>query len=208
MLRWVPTHLPEIGEAALQHLVLVVVSVAIAFAISLVLGIWSARRPRLYAAVMAVSGTLFVIPSLALFALLIPVLGLGAKPAIVGLVSYCLIALIRNVALGIRSVPPAVLDAAIGMGYGPWARLWRIELPLALPLIISGVRIATVTVIGIATVAAYINAGGLGTIIFAGIDQRFPEKILTGALLASAMSVAADLLLSRLERRLRAGWRL
>ena len=202
MLRWVPNHLPEIGEAAVQHLVLVVVSVAIAFAISLVLGIWSARRPHVYAVVMAASGTLFVIPSLALFALLIPVLGLGAKPAIVGLVSYCLLALIRNVALGIRSVPPAVLDAAIGMGYGPWARLWRIELPLALPLIISGVRIATVTVIGIATVAAYINAGGLGTIIFAGIDQRFPEKILTGALLASAMSVAADLLLSRLERRL------
>lgn len=195
MLRWAPSHLPEIGEAALQHLVLV--SLAIASAISLVLGSWSARRPGVSATIMVMSGALFVIPSIALFALLIPIMGLGAKPAVAGLVSYCLLALVRNVALGIRSVPPEVLDAAIGMGYGPWARLWRIELPLALPLIVSGLRIATV--------AAYINAGGLGTIIFAGIDQRFPEKIVTGALLASLMSVAADLGLSRLERRVRIG---
>lgn len=205
MLRWAPSHLPEIGEAALQHLVLVLVSLAIASAISLVLGIWSARRPGVYATITVMSGALFVIPSIALFALLIPIMGLGAKPAVAGLVSYCLLALVRNVALGIRSVPPEVLDAAIGMGYGPWARLWRIELPLALPLIVSGLRIATVALIGIATVAAYINAGGLGTIIFAGIDQRFPEKIVTGALLASLMSVAADLGLSRLERRVRIG---
>lgn len=205
MLRWVPTHLPEIGEALWEHVVLVVVSVAIALAISLVLGIYSARRPALYAAIMFVTGAIFVVPSLALFAMLIPALGLGFKPAVVGLVSYCLLALVRNVALGIRSVPPEVLDAATGMGYDPWRRLIRIELPLAMPLIVSGVRIATVTVIGIATVAAYINAGGLGTIIFAGIDQRYPEKILTGGLLASAMAVAADFALTRFERRLRRG---
>jgi osmoprotectant transport system permease protein len=205
MLRWVPTHLPEIAEALWEHVVLVVVSVAIALAISLVLGVYSARRPAVYAVVVFLTGAIFVIPSLALFALLIPFLGLGFKPAIVGLVSYCLLALVRNVALGIRSVPPEVLDAATGMGYDSWRRLLRIELPLATPLIVSGVRIATITVIGIATVAAYINAGGLGTIIFAGIDQRYPEKILTGGLLASAMAVAADFALTRLERRLRLG---
>jgi osmoprotectant transport system permease protein len=112
--------------------------------------------------------------------------------------------LIRNVATGLRAVPADLLDAADGLGFDPWQRLIRIELPLALPFIVSGIRIATVTVIGIATVAAYINAGGLGTIIFDGIDQRFPEKIIVGGLLTSALAIGADFLLSRLERRLRA----
>lgn len=204
-LRWIPNHLPEIGEAVFQHLVLVVVSVGIAFAIAMVLGVWSARRPALYGAVVFLTGAIFVVPSLALFALLIPVLGLGFKPAVVGLVGYCLLTLVRNVATGIRAVPADVLDAANGMGFDARRRLLKVELPLALPLIVSGLRIATVTVIGIATVAAYINAGGLGTIIFAGIDQRYPEKILTGGLLAAAMAIAADLVLTRVERRLRMG---
>jgi osmoprotectant transport system permease protein len=102
------------------------------------------------------------------------------------------------------AVPAEVLDAADGMGFGNWQRLRKIELPLALPYIVSGLRIATVTVIGIATVAAYINAGGLGTIIFAGIDQRYPEKIIVGGLLTSLLAIGADVLLSRIERRLRA----
>jgi osmoprotectant transport system permease protein len=202
-MRWVPNHLPEIAEAFVQHLVLVVVSVSIASAIALVLGIWGARRPAVYAVIVFLTGAVFVIPSLALFALLIPFLGLGLKPAILGLVSYCLLTLVRNVAAGLRAVPADVLDAAEGMGYAPWQRLWKIELPLALPFIISGVRVATVTVIGIATVAAYINAGGLGSIIFAGIDQRYPEKIIVGGLLTSFMAISADFLLSQLERRLR-----
>ena len=203
-MRWAPDHLPDIMEALGQHLFLVVTSVAIGFAIALVLGVWSARRPAAYAAILLVTGAVFVIPSLALFALLIPLLGLGAKPAIVGLVSYCLLTLVRNVATGLRSVPPEVLDAAEGMGFGPWQRLRRIELPLALPYIVSGVRIATVSVIGIATVAAYINAGGLGAIIFAGIDQRYPEKILVGGGLTSLLAIGADLALTLAERRLRA----
>jgi osmoprotectant transport system permease protein len=202
-MRWVPNHLPEIAEAFVQHLVLVVISVSIASAIALVLGIWGARRPAVYAVIVFLTGAIFVIPSLALFALLIPLLGLGLKPAILGLVSYCLLTLVRNVAAGLRAVPADVLDAAEGMGYAPRQRLLKIELPLALPFIISGVRIATVTVIGIATVAAYINAGGLGSIIFAGIDQRYPEKIIVGGLLTSFMAITADFLLSLLERRLR-----
>lgn len=204
-MRWVPNHVPDILEALGQHLTLVALSVSIAFAIALVLGVYSAYRPRLYAAVILVTGTIFVIPSLALFALLIPLLGLGTRPAVVGLTAYCLLILVRNVATGIRAVPPDVLDAADGMGYGTWRRLREVELPLALPLIVSGIRIATVTVIGIATVAAYINAGGLGSIIFAGIDQRFPEKILTGGLLTSLLAITADLLLTRVERAVRGG---
>jgi osmoprotectant transport system permease protein len=203
-MRWLPRHWPEVLAALGQHLLLVVVSVAIAFTIALILGIWGARRPTVYRFVTIVTGAIFVVPSLALFALLIPFLGLGAKPAVVGLVSYCLLTLIRNVATGLRAVPADLLDAADGLGFDPWQRLIRIELPLALPFIVSGIRIATVTVIGIATVAAYINAGGLGTIIFDGIDQRFPEKIVVGGLLTSALAIGADFLLSRLERRLRA----
>jgi osmoprotectant transport system permease protein len=203
-MRWAPRHLPDILAAFGQHVLLVVVSVAISVAIALVLGIWGARRPKLYAAIVFATGAIFVIPSLALFALLIPVMGLGLKPAIVGLVSYCLLTLIRNVATGIRAVPPDVLDAAEGMGFSRRQRLWKIELPLALPFIVSGIRIATVTVIGIATVAAYINAGGLGTIIFDGIDQRFPEKIIVGGLLTSFLAIGSDFVLSHIERRLRA----
>jgi osmoprotectant transport system permease protein len=203
-MRWAPRHLPDIFAALAQHLFLVTVSVSIAFVIALVLGIWGARRPAVYGVIITLTGAIFVVPSLALFALLIPLIGLGAKPAIIGLVSYCLLTLVRNVATGLRGIAPDVLDAADGMGYGRWRRLIEIELPLALPHIVAGVRIATVTVIGIATVAAYINAGGLGTIIFAGIDQRFPEKIIIGGALTALLAITADFVLTRIERRLRA----
>ena len=203
-MRWAPKHIPEILTALGQHLLLVAVSVTVAFAIALVLGIWGARRPAVYHLIVVITGAIFVVPSLALFALLIPFLGLGTKPAIVGLVSYCLLTLVRNVATGLRAVPAEVLDAAEGMGFNSRQRLWKVELPLALPFIVSGIRIATITVIGIATVAAYINAGGLGTIIFEGIDQRYPEKIIVGGLLTSLLAIGADFLLSRVERRLRA----
>ena len=183
---------------------LVTTSVAIAFAISIVLGVAISRRPRAYAAVMAGTALLYTIPSLALFALLIPIVGLGRTPAIIGLVSYSLLILIRNIATGIREVPADVVDAARGKGLGPWRLLTRIELPLAMPVIVAGLRIATVTVIGIATVAAYINAGGLGRLIFSGIQQTFAAKILVGGVLTSAMAIAVDLALSGVERRLRA----
>lgn len=205
-MRWAPTHLPDIAQALAEHLMLSMGAVAIALVIALPLGILGARRPRLHAAMLAVAGTIFVIPSLALFVVLIPVLGLGTAPALVGLSSYCLLILLRNVAGGLQAVAPEVLDAADGMGFGPWRRLVQVELPLALPLVVAGVRIAFVTTVGIATIAAYINAGGLGTIIFAGIDQRFPEKIIVGAGLAAALAISADLLLGGAERRV-SRWR-
>lgn len=202
-MKWAPNHLADIGLALWQHVVLVFVSVGIALVLSLAAGIWSARRPRAYATILVVTEILFVIPSLAMFALLIPLLGLGFTPAVVGLTSYCLLILTRNVVLGLRAVPSDIADAAAGLGYGPTRRLLEIDLPIALPFIVAGLRVATVTVIGVATVAAYINAGGLGGIIFAGIDQRYPEKILIGGGLTAAMAIAADLLLSRAERVLR-----
>lgn len=201
---WTFRNLDNIGIALWEHIVLVAISIAIAFAISLVLGIWASRRPRVYAAIVAVAALLYTIPSLALFAMLIPLLGLGAKPAITGLVAYSILILVRNIATGLREVPADIVDAATGMGFNRAQRLWRIELPLALPVIVAGLRIAIVTQIGIATIAAYINAGGLGYLIFSGINQRFPEKILVGAAVASLLAIAADRGLAYVERRLRA----
>ncbi len=200
---WAPKHVPQILAALGQHLLLCLASVGIGCLVALVLGIVCARRPRLYAFVLTVTGIIYVIPSLALFTLLIPLLGLGMKPAIAGLTSYTLIILLRNVVTGLRGVPAEVLEAADGMGYGRWQRLVRIELPLAAPLIVAGIRIALVATVGIATVAAFIDAGGLGTLILMGIDQNFAEKIIVGGLLTALLATTFDIALSGLERILR-----
>jgi osmoprotectant transport system permease protein len=202
-LTWAPKHIPEIAIALWQHLALCLSSVGIGCVIALALGIVCARRPKLYAFALTVTGIIFVIPSLALFALLIPLLGLGAKPAIVGLTSYSLLILLRNVVTGLRGVPIEIIDAADGMGYGPWQRLVFIELPLASPLIVAGIRIALVTAVGIATVAAFIDGGGLGSIILLGIDQSYTEKILVGGLLTALLAASFDFLLSHAEKALR-----
>ncbi|MDT7486749.1 ABC transporter permease [Citrobacter koseri] len=204
-MRWATRHYDDILLALWQHLVLVGAAMLMAFAISLFLGITTARRPRLYALVMAVTGMIFSIPGLALFALLIPWLGIGMLPAIVGLTAYALMILTRNIATGFHAIPLDVREAARGMGYGAWRNLREVELPLALPFIITGLRIATTTLIGIATVAAYINAGGLGAIILAGLDQRYPEKIFIGGGLTSLLAIGTDLFFVRLQRRVLQG---
>jgi osmoprotectant transport system permease protein len=153
---------------------------------------------------MSVTGVLYTVPALALFALLIPLMGLGLAPAITALVLYSLLILVRNVAIGIREVPAELIEAADGMGYGRARRLSDIELPLALPVIVAGVRITAVTQIAVATVAAYIGAGGLGDLIFQGITQDFGEKIFDGAVLTSLLAIVADEGLKHVERRLRA----
>jgi len=188
--------------ATWQHIVLTVTSVSIAFVIALIVGIASARHRTLYRVVLAITGTFYTIPSLALFAMLIPFVGLGPVPAVIGLVGYSLLALVRNIVAGLQSVPASAVEAAVGMGLTRRQVLFKIELPLALPVILAGVRVVTVTVIGIGTVAAYINAGGLGSLIFSGISQMHIPKIVTGAVAASMMAVLADWGLLRLERRL------
>ncbi len=192
----------EILPAFLQHVVLSFVSVGIALLISLPVGVAVARYRRAYAPVTFFTGLLFAIPSLAFFALLVPLTGLGRTPAIIALVAYSLLILIRNVVTGIDSVPEETIDAARGMGLTRRQILLGVELPLALPVIVAGVRIATVTMIGIATIAAYINAGGLGDLIFRGIGQDFPTRIIVGAVLATLLAIAADLLLLRVQRLL------
>ena len=186
-----------------EHIAMVAAALSLSLVIALPVGVWSARRPRIYAAAIAVTGILYTVPALALFALLIPFMGLGTGPAVTALVLYSLLILVRNVAAGLRAVAPEVIDAADGMGFGPWRRLLQVELPLALPVIVAGVRIAVVMQISVATVAAYISAGGLGDIIFQGITQDFTEKIVAGAVLTSLLAVAADEGLRAVERRLR-----
>jgi osmoprotectant transport system permease protein len=201
---WAIENYDRLAVALGEHVVLVVTALVLSLVIAFPLGIWTARRPALYVAAMTVTGVLYTIPALALFALLIPFMGLGKVPAITALVLYSLLILVRNIAIGIREVPAELIEAADGMGYGRGGRLLKIELPMALPVIVAGIRITVVTQIAVATVAAYINAGGLGDIIFQGITQDFGEKIAAGAVLTSLLAIAADEALKRVERRLRA----
>lgn len=200
---WLLNNWDQVLVGLYQHIVISATSIGIAFVLSLVIGIWAARHDRVFQWAIAISGLLYTIPTLAFLALLIPVVGLGRTNAIICMVAFSLMILIRNVATGIREVPEDVVEAGRGMGMNAFEILTRIELPLALPVIVAGLRIATVTVISVAVVAAYVNAGGLGTLIFNGISNDHAPKIWTGALTACALAVAADYGLARLEGMVR-----
>ena len=202
-MKWLANNWPDVLAALGQHIVISFTSLAIAFALSLAIGIWAARSERAFRWSLAVSGFLYTIPTLAFLALLIPVVGLGKSNAIICMTAFSLMILIRNVATGIREVPADVVEAARGMGMSAPQILARIELPLAMPVIVAGLRIATVTVISVAVVAAYVNAGGLGTLIFAGISTDHAPKIWAGALTACALAIVADQGLARIEILLR-----
>ena len=202
-MNWLLNNWDQVLEALGQHIVIALTSIGIAFAISLVVGVWAARREAVFHTAIAVSGILYTIPTLAFLALLIPIVGLGKTNAIICMVAFSLMIMIRNVAVGIRNVPSEVVDAGRGMGMTAFDILTRIELPLAAPVIVAGLRIASVTVISVAVVAAYVNAGGLGTLIFNGISNDNAPKIWAGALTACALAIAADLSLARLEIWLR-----
>jgi osmoprotectant transport system permease protein len=201
---WAFNNLDRLLQALGQHVMLVGIALALSLAIAVPLGIWAARAPRAMFVILAITGLLYTIPALALFALMIPIVGLGPVPAVTAIVLYSLLVLVRNVATGIRGVPPDVIEAANGMGFGPWRRLVRIELPLAMPVIVAGIRITAVMQIAVATVAAFIAAGGLGELIFQGISEASDEKLLAGAVTASLLAVATDEALRLFERRLRA----
>jgi osmoprotectant transport system permease protein len=201
---WTLENYDVLAVALGEHVLMVGTALVLSLVIALPLGILTARRPSFYVATMSVTGILYTIPALALFALLIPSMGLGLAPAITALVLYSLLILVRNVAIGLREVPAELIEAADGMGYGKARRLIDIELPLALPVIVAGIRVTAVTQISIATVAAYINAGGLGDLIFQGITQDFGEKIFDGAALTSLLAIVADEGLKHVEHRLRA----
>ena len=202
-MKWLLNNWDQVLVALYEHVLIVLFTLAIASAISLAVGIWAARNDRVLRWALAASGILYTVPTLAFLALLIPVVGLGRSNAIICMVAFSLMILIRNVAIGIRGISAEVIDAARGMGMTARQVLLQIELPLAAPVIVAGLRIATVTVVSVAVVAAYVNAGGLGTLIFAGISNDHTPKIWVGALTACALAVAADTALARLEGVLR-----
>lgn len=201
---WILGHLDDIAARIAQHLQLLVVPLLIGFVLALLLAVASLRRPGTIGPVTAVTGLLYTIPSLAAFAVLRPIFGLSLLTAIIPLATYTLLILYRNMVAGFQSVPAEVLEAAQGMGYTSRARLVRVQLPLAVPLIMAGVRLVSVTTIGLATVASILGDkfGGLGQLITEGLQTFFPTKIYLGAVLSVVLAFTVDGLLVLLERRL------
>jgi ABC-type proline/glycine betaine transport system permease subunit len=199
-------HRSEILSATLEHLVLVTVSMFIAILIAVPLGLFVVHRPALRSLALTVANIFQTIPSLALFGFLIPIPfigGIGRRTAIVALVLYALLPILRNTYVGLTHIDPSVLEAAEAMGMTPSQILFRVRLPLAVSVILAGIRTATVITIGIATIAAAIGAGGLGTFIFRGVALVNDSLLLAGAIPAALLALLADALLGLLERRLR-----
>jgi osmoprotectant transport system permease protein len=175
-------------------------------AIAIPLGIFIVQRPALRTVALGVASVFQTIPSLALFGFLIPIPfigGIGKRTAVVALVLYALLPILRNTYVGLAGIDPAILESATAMGMTPWQVMWRVRLPLALSFILAGIRTATVITIGVATIAAAIGAGGLGTFIFRGVAMVSDAVILAGAIPAALLALLADGLLALLEKRLR-----
>lgn len=187
-------------EQTLQHIGLTFISLLIAVVIGVPLGIAISRRPKMAGAVLGFTGVLQTIPSIALLGFMIPLLGIGPLPAIVALFLYALLPIVRNTYTGITQVDPSVTEAAIGIGMSPRQLLFRIQLPLAMPVLLAGIRTATVINVGVATLAAYIAAGGLGEFIFGGIALNNTNMILAGAIPAALLAIIFDYILSRIQK--------
>jgi osmoprotectant transport system permease protein len=198
---WIGDHLDDLAARSVQHLYLTVIAVAVGFAIATVLALLSVRRRAVYPPISAIAGILYTIPSIALFAALVPITRLSILTAEVPLVLYTLLIFLRNTVAGFDSVPLDVLEAADGMGYTRRARLIRVELPLAVPLIVAGIRLATVSTVGLVTITGMIGDtfGGVGFFIFEGYRHSFPTEILAGAVPAIALAVGLDLILVRVQ---------
>jgi osmoprotectant transport system permease protein len=201
---WIADHRDLIVSNLVQHLVLTFLTVAVGFVLAMALAVLAIRFRFTFAPINAVTGVMYAIPSLALFILLTPITGLSTLTAEIALVSYTLQILLRSIVAGIDGVPSAVRESATGMGYTDRQRLWRVEVPLALPVILGGVRIATVTTVGLLPVAGLLGAdqGGLGELIFDGLDRFFNTPLLVGAVLVVAVAVACDIALVVVQRLL------
>ena len=195
------THLPRVAELLVEHLRMTGISLGLALLIALPVGVLVARVRWLQGPVLGVLGVIYTIPSLSLFVLLIPLFGLGLVPAVIALVAYAQLVLVRNWVLGLTSIDPAILEAAKGMGMSNLQRFWQVEFPLALPLLLAGVRLASLSIIGIGTIAAFINAGGLGSLLFEGVTTANSQKILAGSLVVSALAIVINYFLRFLEQR-------
>lgn len=191
---------PELGLKLWQQFYLVGLSTAVALLVGIPLGVYTARLSRMKTIILSSISTLWTIPSLALLAFLIPFFGIGMQPAILALSLYALLPILRNTVAGIEGVPAASIEAANGLGFSAWQRLWMVEMPLALPVIITGVRTAVSISVGVATLAAFIGAGGLGDFINRGLAMNSTPLILLGAIPAAAMALILDTLIGKIEK--------
>jgi osmoprotectant transport system permease protein len=197
---WVDRHRGDIQAATLEHLRLTVIAVAVGFAISGVLALIALRYRWTYAPITWITGVLYTIPSLALFVILVPITGFTSLTGEIGLVSYTLLILIRNIVAGVDGVPESVKESADAMGYRPVSRFFSVDLRLATPAIIAGLRIATVTTVGLVTITGLIGLGGYGALINDGLDRTFSTPIVVGAGLSVAMAIMLDLGLVGVEQ--------
>ena len=189
---WVADHLDEIWARTLEHLYLTALTVVIGFAISFPLALFAHRHRRAYPPITWVTGILYTIPSLALFVTLLPITGLGTTTALIGLVAYTLLIFIRNTVAGLDGVPEDAMEAARGMGYTRRQILWRVEVPLAMPVIMAGVRIAAVSTVALVTITALIGLGGLGHFILEGLQLFFSTPTIVGAVLSVVLALLVD----------------
>jgi osmoprotectant transport system permease protein len=203
---WAREHIDRFGTPTVQHFEIVIFSVLLGFAVAFALALLAHRTGWLRPPLLAATGILYTIPSIAFFFLMLPLTGLGRDTAIIVLAAYTLQIIYRNTILGLANVPASVKDAARGMGLTERQILWRVELPLATPEIIAGLRIATVSTVAIATLAVFISAGGLGTQIYGGGNLTFPTSIIIAAAIAMLMALVFDVVLLGLQR-LTTPWR-
>lgn len=199
MIEYLQNNQDTVSSAFVQHLQLSVVALVISLAIALPVGIVISRYARLSDAVVSILGIVYTIPSLALLAVLVVIIGIGAVPTTIALVIYAQFALVRNIVTGLRGVDPTIVEAARGMGMSPLQVLMRVKMPLALPVIVAGLRIATVVVIGIAAIAAIDDAGGLGRLLYEGSNNGYNEEIEVGAVATGVLALAADIILRVIE---------
>jgi osmoprotectant transport system permease protein len=198
--RFLVEHRSELSAQAGVHVRLVGWALLLALPVAVALGIAVARRPRLAAAAVGTAGVIFTIPSLALFGLLVAPLGLGTAPAVAALAAYAVLPVLRNTVAGLGAVPPGAVEAARGMGMTERQSLWRVRLPLALPVVVSGIRVAAVTAVGIATIATLVAAGGLGDSLFAGLRAGDRNQVLAATGVIAGLAFTVDGALTLAER--------
>lgn len=197
---YITSRASDLGEALVQHLGLVVASVLFGLVLAFPLALLARRYRRLEGVVIGTTTAIYTIPSLALFSLLVPLTGLGPTTVVLGLGLYSLTILVRNVLDGLRAVPADVRESATGMGYGPARLLFKVELPLALPTIMAGIRVATVSAVALTTVGAILDYGGLGDLLIQGKQSDFKAQVLVTSALCVLLAVALDLLLVAVQR--------
>jgi osmoprotectant transport system permease protein len=190
----------EIVDATVEHLLITIAAVALGVLIAFPLALMARRYPRLESAILGISTGIYTIPSLALFPLLLPFTGLSPTTVVAGLALYALTILVRSMLEGLRAVPDEVRESAAGLGYGPTRMLFRVELPLALPVIMAGLRVATVSTVALTTVGSLVSYGGLGNLIKEGVETNFRAELFTAAVLCVLLAVVLDVIIVTTQR--------